>query len=226
MSRNGAVSRRGRHSPGGRGRGGADHGSCRPPRLLSSAPQARTRMTPNAAVKRREARRLAPVSHGSFRSRPEGGSREPAGFGDPKSGPAGKSRRAIGGGVPPPRLTALHPSRLSEGRSGDRMSKPRPFRRGNGEACRDGRGSAKRAAASPSPLERWLERRRRRLPALAAERAVPTRSPCRSSGTAGGCAAAACRAPGGRRRGAARASPARWSDPASASTRHPCRGCG
>jgi hypothetical protein len=142
MSRNGAVSRRGRHSPGGRGRGGADHGSCRPPRLLSSAPQARTRMTTSAAVKRREARRLAPVSHGSFRSRPEGGSREPAGFGDPKSGPAGKSRRAIGGGVPPPRLTALHPSRLSEGRSGERMSKPRPFRRGNGEACRDGRGSA------------------------------------------------------------------------------------
>ncbi len=58
--------------------------------------------------------------------------REPAGFGDPKSGPVGQP--AGPGGLIASAPDGASPLVPSQGRRGDRRSKTRPKRRGNGEA--------------------------------------------------------------------------------------------
>jgi hypothetical protein len=94
------------------------------------APEARTRMTINAAVKRREARRLAcrrfqlaRIKHPGWNWRHRlDASRRASAIRSPV--PRGTPRGTTGGGVPPPRLTALHPSCLSQGRPGTEGSSP------------------------------------------------------------------------------------------------------
>jgi hypothetical protein len=159
-----------RHRPSGakatpHGRPGRLWGIApRPPAPL--APDARTRMTQNAAVKRREARRLAwgswfPVApdqasgvwpgSGIPADRRERIPREPAGFGDPKSGPGGDSgaRRLLASA--PDGASPLAPSMR---RSGDRDGQiPALTRRGNGAAC-VGKGAWQPARRAPTHRSR------------------------------------------------------------------------